>query len=145
MMPSNMPEFKVSVSEWLLNSTSAAYLLNDRDYDSHTPLLIEVHANQCSGSRMRAMNRNPETVKEAADRRKARQKANKARGSTDPQSAPMGTSSPQGEAASGAAASSSGSRRPPEPAQPPRGQAKGKDSDKGKSKGKPKGKGKGKN
>eukprot|EP00439_Symbiodinium_sp_Y106_P051924 s2704_g6.t3 len=40
MMPSNMPEFKVSVSEWLLNSTSAAYL-NDRDYDSHTPLLIE--------------------------------------------------------------------------------------------------------
>ena len=48
------------------------------------------------------MNRNPETVKEAADRRKARQKVNKARGSTDPQSAPMGTSSPQGEAASGA-------------------------------------------
>ena len=30
------------------------------------------------------MNRNPETVKEAADRRKARQKANKARGSADP-------------------------------------------------------------
>ena len=79
MMPSNMPEFKVSVSEWLLNSTSAAYLLNDRDYDSHTALLIEVHANQYSGSRMRAMNRNPETVREAADRRKARQKANNSR------------------------------------------------------------------
>ena len=71
MIPSAMQEFKVTVSEWLLNSTSAAYLLNDRDYDSHTPLLIEVHANQYSGSRMRAMNRNPETVKEAADRWKA--------------------------------------------------------------------------
>eukprot|EP00439_Symbiodinium_sp_Y106_P064851 s2502_g10.t1 len=71
---SGKQEFKVNVSEWLLNSTSAAYLLNDRDYDSHTPLLIEVHANQYSGSRMRAMNRNPATVKE-------RQKAHKARGS----------------------------------------------------------------
>ena len=69
MIPSAMQEFKVTVSEWLLNSTSAAYLLNDRDYDSHTPLLVEVHANQYSGSRRRAMNRNPETVKEAADRR----------------------------------------------------------------------------
>ena len=94
MIPSAMQEFKVTVSEWLLNSTSAAYLLNDRDYDSHTPLLIEVHANQYSGSRMRAMNRNPEIVKEAADRRKQRQKANKARGSTDPQAAPMDKSSP---------------------------------------------------
>ena len=63
MTPSGRQEFKVSVSEWLLNSTSAA----DLDYDSHTPLLIEVHANQYSGSRMRAMNRNPETVKEAAE------------------------------------------------------------------------------
>ena len=44
MIPSAMQESKVTVSEWLLNSTSAAYLLNDRDYDSHTPLLIEVHA-----------------------------------------------------------------------------------------------------
>eukprot|EP00439_Symbiodinium_sp_Y106_P042730 s1019_g5.t1 len=41
MIPSAMQEFKVTVSECLLNSTSAAYLLNDRDYDSHTPLLIE--------------------------------------------------------------------------------------------------------
>ena len=44
-IPSGQPEFKVNVSEWVLNSTSASYLLNDRDYDSHTPLLIEVHAN----------------------------------------------------------------------------------------------------
>ena len=87
------------------------------------------------------MNRNPETVKEAADRRKQRQKANKARGSNGPQAAPMDQSSPHREASSGAATSSSGSRRPPEPAQPPSGR-----SDKGKSKGKSKGKGgKGKN
>ena len=144
MIPSAMQEFKVTVSEWLLNSTSAAYLLNDRGYDSHTPLLIEVHANQYSGSRMRAMNRNPEIVKEAADRRKQRQKANKARGSNGPQAAPMDQSSPHREASSGAATSSSGSRRPPEPAQPPSGRAKGTASDKGKSKGKSKGKGKGK-
>ena len=39
MIPSGKQEFKVTVSEWLLNSTSAAYLLNDRDYYSHTPLL----------------------------------------------------------------------------------------------------------
>ena len=77
MTSSGRQEFKVSVSEWLLNSTSAAYLLNDRDYDSHTPLLIEVHATQYSGSGMRAMNRKSETVKEAADRRKARQRRTK--------------------------------------------------------------------
>ena len=44
------------------------------------------------------MNRNPETVKEAADRRKARQKANKARGSADPQAASMDPSFPPREA-----------------------------------------------
>ena len=47
--PSGRQEFEVSVSEWVLNSTSASYLLNDRDYDSHTPLLIEVQ-HQSSGS-----------------------------------------------------------------------------------------------
>ena len=31
--PEDAKEFKLSVSEWLLNSTSANYLLNDRDYD----------------------------------------------------------------------------------------------------------------
>ena len=123
MTPSGKQEFKVSVSEWVLNSTSASYLLNDRDYDSHTPLLIEVHANQYTGSRMRAMSRNPETMKEAADPRKARQKANKARGSTDPQAAPTDPRSSQGEASSGAA--SSGPQRPPEPAHPPSGHGKG--------------------
>ena len=66
-----------------------------------------------TGSRMRALSRNPDTIKEAADRRKARQKANKARGSTAPQAAPTDPSSPHGEASSGAA--SSGSRRSPEP------------------------------
>eukprot|EP00439_Symbiodinium_sp_Y106_P029867 s2600_g3.t1 len=40
-IPSGQQEFRVNVSEWVLNSTSASYLLNDRDYDSHTPLLIE--------------------------------------------------------------------------------------------------------
>ena len=34
-------EYKVSASEWLFNSTSQAYVLYDRDYDAHTPLLIE--------------------------------------------------------------------------------------------------------
>ena len=80
-IPSGQPEFKVNVSEWVLNSTSASYLLNDRDYDSHTPILIEVHANQFSRNRTKEMNRNPDTLKEAADRRKQRQKLNKARGS----------------------------------------------------------------
>ena len=129
MIPSVRQEFKVTVSEWLLNTTSAACLLNDRDYDSHTPLLVEVHANQYSGSRMRAMNRNPETVKEAADRRKARQKANKARGAADPQAASMDPSFPPREARPVQQLLSSGSRRPPEPAH-----AKGKESGKGKSK-----------
>ena len=60
------------------------------------------------------MNRNPDTVKEVADRRKLRQKANKARGSADPsQPASTGTGSPQGERVSGATAS--GSQHPAEP------------------------------
>ena len=45
----------MNVSEWVLNSTSASYLLNDRNYDSHTPLLIEVHANHFSRSRTKEM------------------------------------------------------------------------------------------
>ena len=114
--PSARFEYKVHVSEWLLNSTNAAYLLGDRDTDSHTPLMIDVHANQYDRARARTLNRNPETVKEAADRRKERQKMNKARGSG---TAPKGTSSPQGEEVPGA--TSSGSQRPPEPAQAPRG------------------------
>ena len=94
--PSGQLEYKVSVSEWLLNSTSVAYLLSDRDYDAHIPLFIEAHANQYTGGRIKTMNRNPETVKEAADRRQA----NKARGSADPtQPTPTGTGSPQGEGA----------------------------------------------
>ena len=68
--PPGQMEYKVSVSEWLLNFTSAAYLLQDRDDDSHIPLPIEVHANQYTGGRMRAISRNPETFKEAADRQK---------------------------------------------------------------------------
>ena len=97
----------------------ADYLLNDRDYDSHTPLLIEVHASQYTGGRARAMNRNHDTVKEAADRRKLRQKANKARGSAEP--APMETGSSPEEGVSGASAS--GSQCPAEPAHPPGGKA----------------------
>ena len=54
-IPSGQHEFRVNVSEWVLNSTSASYLLNDRDYDSHTPLLIEVHANLFSRSRTKEM------------------------------------------------------------------------------------------
>ena len=50
-IPSGQQEIRVNVSEWVLNSTSASYLLNDGDYDSHTPLLIEVHANHFSRSR----------------------------------------------------------------------------------------------
>ena len=166
--PSARFEFKVHVSEWLLNSTKASYLLGDRDTESHTPLMIDVHANQYDRARARTLNRNPETIKEAADRRKERQKKNKARGSGD---APQGTSSPQGEEVPGA--TSSGSQRPAEPADPPRGsqrppepaqssqsgkggKAKGgekggksskgktKDQSPGKSKGKDKGKGKSK-
>ena len=158
--PSARFEFKVHVSEWLLNSTKASYLLGDRDTESHTPLMIDVHANQYDRARARTLNRNPETIKEAADRRKQRQKMNKARGSGD---APKGTSSPQGEEVPGAtspgsqrppepAAPPRGSQRPPEPAQPPqsgkggkaKGSEKGGKSSKGKSKGKDKGKGKSK-
>ena len=138
-IPSGQQEIRVNVSEWVLNSTSASYLLNDGDYDSHTPLLIEVHANHFSRSRTKKMNRNPDTLKEAADRRKHRQKLNKARGSADPPDAPTDPRSSQGEASSGAA--SSGSQRPPEPAQPPSGKggkggksSKGKEFAKGKSK-----------
>lgn len=73
---------------------------------------------------MRAMNRNPGTVKEAADRRSLRQKANKARGFADPS---MERGYPQGEGVSGAA--SSGTPLPPEPAQPQgvKGKGKGKE------------------
>ena len=147
--PANKNEFKIQVSEWLLNSTKESYLLGDQDLDSHTPLLLEVHANQFTGGRIKAMNRNPDTVQEAAARRKERQKMNKQRGSTsDPTAdAPQGAGFPQGKGASGA--TSSGSQRPPEPEQPPGGKtegskggksSKGKESQKGKSKGKNKGK-----
>ncbi|OLP83791.1 hypothetical protein AK812_SmicGene35407 [Symbiodinium microadriaticum] len=36
VLPADQKEFKLNVSEWLLNSTSANDLLNDRDHDSHT-------------------------------------------------------------------------------------------------------------
>ena len=61
-VPSGQSDYKISVSEWLLNSTSSSYLLGDKDFDTHTPLLIEVHARQFTGGRMRAMNRNPDTA-----------------------------------------------------------------------------------
>ena len=147
--PASKNEFKIQVSEWLLNSTKESYLLGDQDLDSHTPLLLEVHANQFTGGRVKAMNRNPDTIQEAAARRKERQKMNKQRGSTsDPTAdAPQGAGFPQGKGASGA--TSSGSRRSPEPERPPGGKtegskggesSKGKESQKGKSKGKNKGK-----
>ena len=80
--PANKNEFKIQVSEWLLNSTKEAYLLGDQDLDSHTPLLLEIHANQFTGGRVKSMNRNPDTIQEAAARRKERQKMNKQLGST---------------------------------------------------------------
>ena len=89
-----------------------SHLLGDRDCDAHTPLVIEVHANQFIGGRMGTMNRNPGTLLEAADRRKARQKANKARGSVDPApAAPTEAGSPQGEGVSGAPSLGSTSSR----------------------------------
>ncbi|OLP90103.1 hypothetical protein AK812_SmicGene28398 [Symbiodinium microadriaticum] len=57
--PADQTEFKPNVSEWLLNSTSANYLLNDSDYDAHTPLLLSVNATHYSAGRARAMNRPP--------------------------------------------------------------------------------------
>ncbi|OLP92184.1 hypothetical protein AK812_SmicGene26030 [Symbiodinium microadriaticum] len=48
-------------------STSANYLLNDTDYDAHTPLLVSVHATHYSSGRARAMNRNPDTLQEKAE------------------------------------------------------------------------------
>ena len=152
--PASKNEFKIQVSEWLLNSTKDSYLLGDQDLDSHTPLLLEIHANQFTGGRIKAMNRNPDTVQEAAARRKERQKMNKQRGSTSGPTAdaPQGAGFPQGKGAS--SATSSGSQRPPEPAQPHGGKtegskggksSKGKESSKGKSKDKSKGKSKGKN
>ena len=70
-LPADTKEFKLSVSEWLLNSTSANYLLNDRDYDSHVPLLLTVNATVFAPGRAREMNRNPETLQEKAERRRA--------------------------------------------------------------------------
>ena len=78
--PEDAKEFKLNVSEWLLNSTSANYLLNDRDYDSHVPLLLTVNSTVFTAGRARQMNRNPDTLQEKAERRKQRQKENKARG-----------------------------------------------------------------
>ncbi|OLQ10786.1 hypothetical protein AK812_SmicGene5492 [Symbiodinium microadriaticum] len=74
VLPADQKEFKLNVSEWLLNSTSANYLLNNRDHDSHTPLLLTIHATHFSPGRARAMNRNPEALQEKAERRKQRQK-----------------------------------------------------------------------
>ena len=81
-IPADHKEFKLNVSEWLLNSTSANYLLNDRDHDSHTPLLLTVHATHFSPGQSRSMNRSPDTLQAKAERRKQRQKENKARGSS---------------------------------------------------------------
>lgn len=133
--PDGTTEFKLNVSEWLLNSTSANYLLNDRDYDSHTPLLLTVNSTVFTAGRARQMNRNPETLQEKAERRKQRQKENKARGSagaapsTDPSSPPREA----GSGASSGGATASGSQRPAEPAQPPGG---GKSSGRGSKGGK---------
>ena len=84
ILPADQKEFKLSVSEWLLNSTSANYLLNDRDYDAHTPLLVTVHATHYSPGRARAMNRNPDTLQEKAERRKQRHLAKAAREASPP-------------------------------------------------------------
>ena len=75
--PEDTKEFKLSVSEWLLNSTSANYLLNDRDYDSHVPLLLTVNLTVYTAGRARQMNRNPDTLQEKAERRRQRQKETK--------------------------------------------------------------------
>ncbi|CAE7797126.1 unnamed protein product, partial [Symbiodinium microadriaticum] len=87
--PADIKEFKLSVSEWLLNSTSANYLLNDRDYDSHVPLLLTVNATVFTPGRARGMNRNPDTLQEKAERRKQRQKENKARHHQQTQALPL--------------------------------------------------------
>ena len=123
VLPADQKEFKLNVSEWLLNSTSANDLLNDRDHDSHTPLLLTVHATHYSPGRARAMNRNPETLQEKAERRKQIQKENKA-----PREAGSGA---------GSGATASRSQRPAEPADPPSGKAAGKGgkSPKGKDRG----------
>ena len=140
--PASKNEFKIQVSEWLLNSTKESYLLGDQDLDSHTPLLLEIHANQFTGGRVKAMNRNPDTIQEAAARRKERQKMNKQRGSTSGPLLTHQTGFPQGKGASGA--TSSGSRRSPEPERSPGGKtegskggesSKGKESQKGKVQG----------
>ena len=77
VLPADHKEFKLNVSEWLLNSTSANYLLNYREHDSHTPLLLTVHATHFSPGQSRSMNRNPDTLQAKAERRKQRQKENK--------------------------------------------------------------------
>ncbi|OLQ08703.1 hypothetical protein AK812_SmicGene7804 [Symbiodinium microadriaticum] len=128
--PEDTKEFKLSVSEWLLNSTSANYLLKDTDHDSHTPLLLTVNSTNFSAGRARQMNRNPDTLQEKAERRKQRQKENKARGSAGAASS-TDPSSPPREAGSGASsggATASGSQRPAEPADPPSGKSSGKGS-----------------
>ena len=137
VLPADQKEFKLNVSERLLNSISANYLLNDTDHDSHPPLLLTVHATHYSHDspgRAKAMNRNPETLQEKAERRRQRQKENKARGSSGA-AASTDPSSPPREAGSGASsgATASGSQRLAEPADPPGGKTAGKGSKGGKS------------
>ena len=79
-------EYKIHVSEWVLNTNRSHYMLVDSDNDSHMPLLFTLTPMWLSNQQRKELDRRGATVKEAADRRKERQKANKAK--AQPQEAP---------------------------------------------------------
>ena len=73
-------EYKVTVSEWTLNSNKTHYLLPDGDNDSHTPLFFDISAAWMANQTKKEMERNPDTLLEKARRRQERQMENRMRG-----------------------------------------------------------------
>ena len=69
-------EYKVSVSEFLLHSTKNHFLLKPSDNDSHTPLLLHIAPNWMKFSEKKTY-RSKESILQASQSRKERQKAKK--------------------------------------------------------------------
>ena len=133
-------EYRLGVSEWVLNSDQSNYLLGDRDNDSHTPLLVDILPQHMTLARRKERDRKPQSVIDAAQRRKDRQRENKRMGW------PSQTGGSRRPAEPEAPPSGRGSTRPTEPDHPPPRKGKDKGSQKGHyagyDKGKTKGKGK---
>ena len=69
-------EYKVSVSEFLLHSTKNHFLLKPSDTDSHTPRLLHIAPNWMKFSEKKTY-RSKESILQASQSRKERQKAKK--------------------------------------------------------------------